>query len=124
MIIFLLVSSCSEKKKNEFVNIVGKADKLQITFTSGSKNVFVPLTSELKKIFQDVFEGKGEKCKCLETGRLRFYSKDGVILVADFSTMGKDMDTNKDCEYLFVVPGEGSCYRLSYHAGMFIDNLN
>ncbi len=122
--ILTLFFSCGTKSKNKFANIVHKTDRLQVTYTSGAyKDTSIVFGSESRKIFLEIFESSEERCKCFVSGRLRFYSKNVVVLVADFAVQEKGIDEQKDCEYLFVVPGEGSCYKLSYHAGIYLNSM-
>lgn len=121
LVILFILPSCSHKHRSEYIHIVNKAERIQIVYTSGVyKDTTVELTKELKKDIQNVFEEQDEKCSCVPTGRLRFYSNNEIILVADFSIDKTDDSNGKDCLFLTVFPSEHGCFRLNYNTGMFL----
>lgn len=120
IILFILVS-CNPKHRSEYIDIIDKAERIQIVYTSGVyKDTTIELSTHLKKDFKNVFEGQDEKCSCAPTGRIKFYSKNRVLLVADFSIEKVDNNNGNDCVFLSVSPSDYGCYRLNYNTGMFL----
>jgi len=121
IVILFIISSCNSKYQNQYIDIVNQADSIYIVYTSGVyKDTTIELSTELKKDFKSVFEGKDEKCSCASTGRIRFYSKNDIILVADFSIDKVNNINGEDCVFLSVFPSDHGCYRLNYNTGMFL----
>ena len=122
LIIFVLYS-CNARHKSEYIEVVSKADKLNIVYTSDHYyDTTINFTTELRKSFQNFFESKDEQCRCVVTGRLRFYSSSKIILVADF-TIDKKENNGDDCESLVVFPSEYVCYSLNYNVGIFLSEI-
>lgn len=121
IVVLVFLNSCNKKNPNGYADLIAKAEKIHIVYTSGEyRQTTLELSTELRNSFKDVFKAKDVKCGCESSGRLRFYSKDKLLLVADFSIDKVDSYNDKDCVFLSVFPSEFGCFRLNYSAGMFL----
>ena len=126
-LIIVLIQSCKSKqdKIGSFKSLLQNCDLVDIIYYNGTDTLIYHAsdTSEIQvltKLISVTNETIGDSCK--PSGQLQYKKAGQTIIIAEFST--SNSNDSVSCDYItYSLRHDNYKHRLTYNAGMFIDEV-
>jgi hypothetical protein len=126
LILSTQIASCFTKEQKVILqDTVIDCDKIEIIFNTPNDTLLYSAVDPVElKIFAELISLANENIgdSCHPSGKLLYKRNKAVVLEASFSTSGSNH--KKSCDYIsYISNGHSYTHRLTYSAGMFIDDV-